>query len=159
MKFFQQTCHLPMITPLAHTTQQNPFAPWNCCVYEWLYDEHCRTLIGGEFTENLIRTQSTIADYAFRGKLSEGEMGDYLKEFFAEGAQTGFSFINRMEDLKRQIKRELNVDNKLADKILEGGNSVLQFFSNITEWSELTVRFSQYVTAREHGMTLCYKPL
>ena len=160
MKFFSTNLpFVPMITKYFSRilTQQNPsFALWNLLRdtgmgYMTNIVEHPNWVT--TFTQNLIRIQSTIADYAFRGKLSEGKMGDYLKEFFAEGAQTGFSFINRMEDLKRQIERELNVDNTLADKILEGGNSVLQFFSNITEWSELTVRFSQYVTAREHGMT------
>ena len=137
-------------------TQQNPaFALWNLLRDTGLgfhtnLLEHPTWV--GAYSKNLARVQKAVARYAFAGKYADSNIGKYLQEYFNEGAQTGFSFVNGIEDLQRQISRELKRGNKL-DAFVNSNFNPLQLFSNITEWSELTVRVAQYVTAREHGYT------
>lgn len=137
-------------------TQQNPaFALWNLLRDTGLgfhtnLLEHPSWV--GAYSKNLARVQKAVAQYAFAGKYADSNIGKYLQEYFNEGAQTGFSFVNGIEDLQRQISRELKRGNKL-DAFVNSNFNPLQLFSNITEWSELTVRVAQYVTAREHGYT------
>lgn len=138
-------------------TQQNPsFALWNLFrdmglgFHTNLLEHPDWTLA---FSKNLVAVQRAVAQKAFANKIDESsKMGKYIQEYFAEGAQTGFSFINSVDDLRKKIAKDLKRSERYAD-YLDSNLYPFKLFSNITEWSELTVRVAQYVTAREHGYT------
>ena len=138
-------------------TQQNPsFALWNLFrdmglgFHTNLLEHPDWTLA---FSKNLVAVQRAVAQKAFANKIDESsKMGKYIQEYFTEGAQTGFSFINSVDDLRKKIAKDLKRSERYAD-YLDSNLYPFKLFSNITEWSELTVRVAQYVTAREHGYT------
>ncbi len=108
------------------------------------------------------RLQAAVWRYAFAEqfktgkefKAGEGNKYDrYLKEFFEDGAQTGWSFLKDIEQLRTDMKRAITPTAK--DVVLHGRFGVINaggfrsLFGTLTEASELITRFSTYVTSRE----------
>lgn len=87
-------------------------------------------------------------------KAGEGNKYDsYLKEFFEDGAQTGWSFLKDIDQLRTDMKRAITPTAK--DVVLHGRFGVTNagglrpLFGTLTEASELITRFATYVTSRE----------
>lgn len=108
------------------------------------------------FIANLAKIQPAIHKYVYKDKFGsndvyvQGKYGDYLKEYMESGAQTGWSFINDIDALNKQI------DKMLKSRGWAGvtAEAITSAFSAATEVSELTVRFAQYVTLREQGKSI-----
>lgn len=112
-----------------------------------------------KFMKNTAAVQPAVWKYAAAeqwgmGKeYSDGYYGKMMKEFFEDGAATGWSFLKDIEQLRTDMKRA--VDPKKSDFILHGkfglwnAAGLKQAFGMLTEASELTTRFAEYVTSRE----------
>ncbi len=106
----------------------------------------------GKFLNNVRAVQGTLMRYLVQERYSSdsaqfnGKYGKYLREYFENGAQTGWSFLHDIESLNKDIEKQLKEG--LGTKI---GRGALETLTLMTELSELTVRFAQYVTMRESG--------
>lgn len=112
------------------------------------------------FMANYAKVQKTVLKYAMSDAYSDGtypsgKYGTYLKEFFDEGAATGWSFLPDVVKI-RQTMKEMS-DPSLKQKLVNGKFGVANAFGlkqgigMITEASELNTRFAEYVTSRERG--------
>ena len=112
------------------------------------------------FMANYAKVQATVLKYAMSdaygdGTYPQGKYGTYLKEFFDEGAATGWSFLPDVVKI-RQTMKEMS-DPSLKQKFVNGKFGVANAFGlkqgigMITEASELNTRFAEYVTSRERG--------
>lgn len=112
------------------------------------------------FMANYAKVQATVLKYAMSdaygdGTYPPGKYGTYLKEFFDEGAATGWSFLPDVVKI-RQTMKEMS-DPSLKQKFVNGKFGVANAFGlkqgigMITEASELNTRFAEYVTSRERG--------
>ena len=112
------------------------------------------------FMANYAKVQTTVLKYAVSDAYSDGsyppgKYGTYLKEFFDEGAATGWSFLPDVIKI-RQTMKEMS-DPSLKQKFVNGKFGVANAFGlkqgigMITEASELNTRFAEYVTSRERG--------
>ena len=112
------------------------------------------------FMANYAKVQKTVLQYAMSdaysdGTYPQGKYGTYLKEFFDEGAATGWSFLPDVVKI-RQTMKEMS-DPSLKQKFVNGKFGVANAFGlkqgigMITEASELNTRFAEYVTSRERG--------
>ncbi len=104
---------------------------------------------------NIPAVQRTIWQYiladTYKDKESYGgQYGDYLREYFEAGAQTGFSFMPELDRMAKDFDKMIKGDNAWD---LIWGRGVKGTLSLLTEASELTVRFAQFVTARQLGYT------
>ena len=102
---------------------------------------------------NIPVVQRTIWQYiladTYKDKESYGgKYGDYLREYFEAGAQTGFSFMPELDRMAKDFDKMIKGDNAWD---LIWGRGVKGTLSMLTEASELTVRFAQFVTARQLG--------
>ena len=102
---------------------------------------------------NIPMVQRTIWAYIWSDAYHDretysGMYGDYLREYFEAGAQTGFSFMPELERIAKDFDKMVKGDTKW-DKVWNRG--IKGTLSLLTEASELTVRFAQYVTARQLG--------
>lgn len=113
-----------------------------------------------DFMANYAKVQTTVLKYAMSDAYSDGsyppgKYGTYLKEFFDEGAATGWSFLPDVVKI-RQTMKEMS-DPSLKQKFVNGKFGVANAFGlkqgigMITEASELNTRFAEYVTSRERG--------
>lgn len=113
-----------------------------------------------DFMANYAKVQKTVLKYAMSDAYSDGtypsgKYGTYLKEFFDEGAATGWSFLPDVVKI-RQTMKEMS-DPSLKQKFINGKFGVANAFGlkqgigMITEASELNTRFAEYVTSRERG--------
>ena len=139
-------------------TQYNPvFALWNFARdYQTAIISHAVNF-GAEyearFVKNTIISQKAINDYVWKGKFTNSETGKALELFFETGAATGWSYLFRIEQLKRNLKNQ--IDPSVIRSIYNG--TTLPFtvmkkaFSNITEVSELSTRFATFKTSLEMG--------
>jgi len=115
-----------------------------------------------EFQRNLFKVQRAVWRYASAEQFGTGkefkDVGEskydaLMREFFEDGAATGWSFLKDIEQLRTDMKRAIDPTTK--DAILRGTMGVYnafglkQVFGMLTEVSELTTRFAQYVTSRE----------
>ncbi len=117
-----------------------------------------------QFTRNTFhpQLQGAVWRYAFAEQFktgkefkdAEGNKYDrYLKEFFEDGAQTGWSFLKDIDQLRTDMKRAITPTAK--DVVLHGRFGVTNagglrpLFGTLTEASELITRFATYVTSRE----------
>lgn len=105
---------------------------------------------------NILAVQRTVWQYiwsdTYKNKESYGgQFGDYLREYFEAGAQTGFSFMPELERMAKDFDKMVNGENAW-DKAW--GRGVKGTLSLMTEASELTVRFAEYVTARQMGRSV-----
>ncbi|MDR2408003.1 MAG: hypothetical protein LBE13_07825, partial [Bacteroidales bacterium] len=139
-------------------TQYNPaFAGWN-----FFRD-----------AQNAIFSNMTMKDnpgnIAFLGKLGNSKMhaalwrhiikghtdtgsGKYdqrVKDFFEDGAQTGYSYLKDIEQLKTDIDKEIK--RNAGYYIGESFDKFAKCFSVLTEWSELSVRFAEYNAMIDKG--------
>ena len=112
------------------------------------------------FMANYAKVQATVLKYTMsdaygNGTYPPGKYGTYLKEFFDEGAATGWSFLPDVVKI-RQTMKEMS-DPSLKQKFVNGKFGVANAFGlkqgigMITEASELNTRFAEYVTSRERG--------
>ena len=112
------------------------------------------------FMANYAKVQTTVLKYTMSDAYSDGtyppgKYGTYLKEFFDEGAATGWSFLPDVVKI-RQTMKEMS-DPSLKQKFVNGKFGVANAFGlkqgigMITEASELNTRFAEYVTSRERG--------
>ena len=112
------------------------------------------------FMANYAKVQKTVLKYAMSdaysdGTYPQGKYGTYLKEFFDEGAATGWSFLPDVVKI-RQTMKEMS-DPSLKQKFVNGKFGVANAFGlkqgvgMLTEASELNTRFAEYVTSRERG--------
>ena len=113
-----------------------------------------------DFMANYAKVQKTVLKYAMSDAYSDGtypsgKYGTYLKEFFDEGAATGWSFLPDVVKI-RQTMKEMS-DPSLKQKFVNGKYGVANAFGlkqgigMLTEASELNTRFAEYVTSRERG--------
>ena len=113
-----------------------------------------------DFMANYAKVQKTVLKYTMSDAYSDGtypagKYGTYLKEFFDEGAATGWSFLPDVVKI-RQTMKEMS-DPSLKQKFVNGKFGVANAFGlkqgigMITEASELNTRFAEYVTSRERG--------
>mgnify|MGYP004461522737 CR=1 FL=1 len=105
---------------------------------------------------NIPAVQRTVWQYiladTYKNKESYGgQFGDYLREYFEAGAQTGFSFMPELERMAKDFNKMVKGENTW-DKVW--GKGVKGTLSLMTEASELTVRFAEYVTARQMGRSV-----
>lgn len=105
---------------------------------------------------NIPMVQRTVWRYVladtYKGKEEyTGPFGDYLREYFEAGAQTGFSFMPELERMAKDFDKMVKGENAW-DKVW--GKGVKGTLSLMTEASELTVRFAEYVTARQMGRSV-----
>lgn len=105
---------------------------------------------------NIPMVQRTVWKYiladTYKGKEEyTGQFGDYLREYFEAGAQTGFSFMPELERMAKDFDKMVKGENAW-DKVW--GKGVKGTLSLMTEASELTVRFAEYVTARQMGRSV-----
>ena len=105
---------------------------------------------------NIPAVQRTVWQYiladTYKNKESYGgQFGDYLREYFEAGAQTGFSFMPELERMAKDFDKMVKGENAW-DKVW--GKGVKGTLSLMTEASELTVRFAEYVTARQMGRSV-----
>ncbi len=113
-----------------------------------------------DFMANYAKVQKTVLKYTMSDAFSDGtyppgKYGTYLKEFFDEGAATGWSFLPDVVKI-RQTMKEMS-DPSLKQKFVNGKFGVANAFGlkqgigMLTEASELNTRFAEYVTSRERG--------
>lgn len=105
---------------------------------------------------NIPMVQRTVWRYiwsdTYKNKESYGgQFGDYLREYFEAGAQTGFSFMPELERMAKDFNKMVKGENAW-DKVW--GKGVKGTLSLMTEASEITVRFAEYVTARQMGRSV-----
>ena len=78
--------------------------------------------------------------------------GKYMREYFALGAQTGFSYLEDVSVLRDKINEVVN-KSKLSKVGKAAPKALLNTLSALTELSELSIRMTQYITCREKGMS------
>lgn len=115
-----------------------------------------------QFQKNLFAVQRAVWRYASAEQFKTGKgiknenaskYDVYLREFFEDGAATGWSFLKDIETLRTNMKRA--IDPKTRDYLLNGQMGIYnafglkQVFGMLTEVSELTTRLAAYVTSRE----------
>ena len=92
--------------------------------------------------------------HAFNDKLkdktfyTENEYGKLLEEFFESGAQTGYSYLPELREIKRNLDKELK-----KGKVRESAERTIDAFSLLTEYSENYTRFCAFVAAKKNGWT------
>lgn len=143
----------------AMLTQYNPeFAASNFArdyqvALATLMAEH-RELVG-PFMKYFATCQGAVWKYAFNDKVRDREtfansdMGQYLREYFASGAPTGFSYMQDLKSLRRDFDAMVNESN-----VRRGIKGAVGVFAMLTEVSETAVRFAGFVAARKNGMGL-----
>lgn len=110
--------------------------------------------IAASFMNEFNKCMPAVWTYAFNDKVKEkdkfvsGKYGDYLKEYFEHGAQTGFSYLQDLDLLKKSFDELVN-----DTKGKQVGRATIGLLSMLTEVSETGVRFAGYVAARENGKT------
>ena len=92
--------------------------------------------------------------HAFNDKLkdktfyTENEYGKLLEEYFESGAQTGYSYLPELREIKRNLDKELK-----KGKVRESAERTIDAFSLLTEYSENYTRFCAFVAAKKNGWT------
>ena len=89
--------------------------------------------------------------HAFNDKLkdktfyTENEYGRLLEEYFESGAQTGYSYLPELREIKRDLNKALK-----KGKVSEALERTIDAFSLLTEYSENYTRFCAFVAARKN---------
>lgn len=111
--------------------------------------------LAGPFMKYFATCQGAVWKYAFNDKVRDreafanDEMGQYLREYFASGAPTGFSYMQDLKSLRRDFDAMVNESN-----VRRGIKGAVGVFAMLTEVSETAVRFAGFVAARKNGMGL-----
>jgi hypothetical protein len=76
-----------------------------------------------------------------------------FSEFIANGGETGYTFINSVEDYKGKISKELKKANQTIP-IRKAFGIVADGMDTFSRWAEDTSRFAAYRTSREMGRSI-----
>lgn len=118
------------------------------------------------FMKYFATCQGAVWKYAFNDKVRDreafanDEMGQYLREYFASGAPTGFSYMQDLKSLRRDfdamvnesVLRHKGITGMIASGFHSGIKGAVGLFATLTEVSETAVRFAGFVAARKNGM-------
>ena len=111
------------------------------------------------FAKNMVNPHihQAIGQYVFKSRFDKNEHSQLLYDFFMDGAATGWSYLNTIDQLKTDLKKAIDpsmIQQLWGSKYNLVNLEALKFvFGGITEYSELIVRFSEYCTSREMGYT------
>ena len=140
-------------------TQYNPsFALWNLARDGGLALSSNWMEYGLGFTAQFTKTMATpgvqgaLLRYVRTGNFKGTEYGQMLSDFFDDGAATGYSFLKDIDQLQKNFAKEMERSRggEISANVIQG---LPKAFAALTEYSELLVRFSQYVSLRNAGKT------
>ena len=107
------------------------------------------------FVANFVLAQRAVWAYAAndrvldKKKFVNSDMGKYLQEYMASGAPTGFSYMQDLKSLRQDFDKMIK-----EGKVQRGVRAAAGTFAMLTEWSETSVRFAAYVSARKAGWSV-----
>ena len=115
-----------------------------------------------QFLRNVPKVQRAVWEYVWKenfgdvGDLKSG-YGQYMKEFFEDGAATGYSFLEPFNILHKNLKgiAEPTTWNNIVHGRKGAKNlyATMRLCAVLSEGSELSTRFAEYVTSRERGFS------
>lgn len=115
-----------------------------------------------QFLRNVPKVQRAVWEYVWKenfgdvGDLNSG-YGQYMKEFFEDGAATGYSFLEPFNILHKNLKgiAEPTTWNNIVHGRKGAKNlyATMRLCAVLSEGSELSTRFAEYVTSRERGFS------
>lgn len=115
-----------------------------------------------QFLRNVPKVQRAVWEYVWKenfgdvGDLKSG-YGQYMKEFFEDGAATGYSFLEPFNILHKNLKgiAEPTIWNNIVHGRKGAKNlyATMRLCAVLSEGSELSTRFAEYVTSRERGFS------
>ena len=115
-----------------------------------------------QFLRNVPKVQRAVWEYVWKenfgdvGDLKSG-YGQYMKEFFEDGAATGYSFLEPLNILHKNLKgiAEPTTWNNIVHGRKGAKNlyATMRLCAVLSEGSELSTRFAEYVTSRERGFS------
>lgn len=115
-----------------------------------------------QFLRNVPKVQRAVWEYVWKenfgdvGDLKSG-YGQYMKEFFEDGAATGYSFLEPFNILHKNLKgiAEPTTWNNIVHGRKGAKNlyATMRLCAVLSEGSELSTRFAEYVTSRERDFS------
>lgn len=115
-----------------------------------------------QFLRNVPKVQRAVWEYVWKENFWDAEdlksgYGQYMKEFFEDGAATGYSFLEPFNILHKNLKgiAEPTTWNNIVHgrKGLKSLYATMRLWAVLSEGSELSTRFAEYVTSRERGFS------
>ena len=115
-----------------------------------------------QFLRNVPKVQRAVWEYVWKENFGDVEdlksrYGQYMKEFFEDGAATGYSFLEPFNILHKNLKgiAEPTTWNNIVHgrKGLKSLYATMRLWAVLSEGSELSTRFAEYVTSRERGFS------
>ena len=116
-----------------------------------------------QFLRNVPKVQRAVWEYVWKDNFGDvgdlkSEYGRYMKEFFEDGAATGYSFLEPFNILHKNLKgiaepttwNNIVYGQKGEKKSLY---AAMRLCAVLSEGSELSTRFAEYVTSRERGFS------
>lgn len=116
-----------------------------------------------QFLRNVPKVQRAVWEYVWKDNFGDvgdlkSEYGQYMKEFFEDGAATGYSFLEPFNILHKNLKgiaepttwNNIVYGQKGEKKSLY---AAMRMCAVLSEGSELSTRFAEYVTSRERGFS------
>ena len=116
-----------------------------------------------QFLRNVPKVQRAVWEYVWKDNFGDvgdlkSEYGQYMKEFFEDGAATGYSFLEPFNILHKNLKgiaepttwNNIVYGQKGENKSLY---AAMRMCAVLSEGSELSTRFAEYVTSRERGFS------
>ena len=122
--------------------------------FGWAYTQH--------FLRNVPKVQRAVWEYVWKENFGDVEdlksgYGQYMKEFFEDGAATGYSFLEPFNILHKNLKgiAEPTTWNNIVHGRKGAKNlyATMRLCAVLSEGSELSTRFAEYVTSRERGFS------
>ena len=123
--------------------------------FGWAYTQH--------FLRNVPKVQRAVWEYVRKDNFGDVEdlksgYGQYMKEFFEDGAATGYSFLEPFNILHKNLKgiaEPTTWNNIVYGHKGEKKNlyATMRLCAVLSEGSELSTRFAEYVTSRERGFS------
>lgn len=103
---------------------------------------------------NTIKVMRAVARHAVKGDYGgNGEYSGMLREFFENGGATGFTFLRDIGELEKDLRAEIG-RGRLMDSVVDNYGRLKKGLAVLTEISEVSVRFGEYVTSRKQGKTI-----
>ena len=103
---------------------------------------------------NTIKVMRAVARHAVNGDYGgNGEYSGMLREFFENGGATGFTFLRDIGELEKDLRAEIG-RGRLMDSVVDNYGRLKKGLAVLTEISEVSVRFGEYVTSRKQGKTI-----
>ena len=110
---------------------------------------------GGKFNRNVFnpKLHAAIFREVTTSKDRSTKYDALLRQFFEDGAATGYAFLKDLDQLKRNIEKEFTPKqgNSPVRWTKKGFSLIPKAFAAITEYSELITRFATYATSIEVG--------